>query len=407
MKCADPTYHCCSSGNYSVCCPASATCINTVPPMCLDERLDDPNACTEEVRAATCVSLLRNRTSMGGRASQVCKPDHHCPLSKVDSCCLGGETCCPENGQCTGSDPPMCRALTGWEYLNRRHHAPVTAVPGTNVAGAKSAGDLRAAVFHREPIPLVPIATRPPTPAPTTVAATGSNATGAANSTESYGHGAAADAAAAEAARRYDALPCPQCEKTLFPKAPTGTRQQHIVMTHLAALAVAFLAHVCLRVCARIAVAVRCYSAPGERSRQKSFLVQAPAPDAIGERTYRIVITETQHTVAMPGGGLRTTTHRVRSTTLLPADRAQQHLWPAASGAAEGTATGSAKTAADDFTDALRRLQAAKSAGAEGVRALDAKAAEENTVCMWHIRSVYICLCMSFLALTHLLFTSG
>lgn len=96
-KCADPTYHCCKTGGFSFCCPAGSQCLNTHPPTCLNESLTDPEACTEEE----------------------CQPDFHCPLSRVASCCRGGRTCCPVSSKCQNTDPPTCKLISHWEFLNK------------------------------------------------------------------------------------------------------------------------------------------------------------------------------------------------------------------------------------------------------------------------------------------------
>ena len=69
---------CCGKNH---CCPPNGTCLNTDPPTCVYDAVDEPNRCLIEY----------------------CLIDHHCPLIGVHMCCSGGETCCPVGYNCTAN----------------------------------------------------------------------------------------------------------------------------------------------------------------------------------------------------------------------------------------------------------------------------------------------------------------
>jgi len=103
ITCADKDAHCCRGG--TMCCPADSTCLNTDPPMCLRENATDPNRCL----------------------NQECKVGKDCPYANVGACCLGGETCCPNNAACT--EDGKCRVMSRIEFLFKRQLDPVETKP--------------------------------------------------------------------------------------------------------------------------------------------------------------------------------------------------------------------------------------------------------------------------------------
>lgn len=258
VKCAEPTMHCCKTGNYSYCCPQGTVCLTTKVPMCLKEPDNDPHACTEEV----------------------CRPDFHCPLSQVYSCCRGGSTCCPVNTKCTVGDPPTCRVLSRWEFLSRPQPEPVQTVNSiTNVLGMTSQQTAAGTQFTREPFPVIPTSQLRIRNNNTNRnnQNNNNNANGATNNSNTPQGSARTSNTNNASTTNTITPPPPPAIPSLFPNPPSHT---------------------------------------GQRTRQTSVI----------QNGLRVTTTETQTTVLTKRGTLKTKTQLHRTVTEVPQGNTQ--LWP-------------------------------------------------------------------------------
>lgn len=292
VKCADETMHCCKSGNFSFCCPTGSTCLTTKVPMCLQEPINDPHACTTEV----------------------CRPDFHCPLSQVSACCIGGSTCCPVNAKCSGGDPPTCKVLSPWDYLTQPQPDPVPLIKrfGSPLGGASQL-TAAATPFRREPFQVIEIPK--PTPAPSQTPYTGPL------TIESV-FGTAAPATATTALTNNNATTTsttPTTTSSSLPSIPSTTLPPQIeeAPDQPADQIPSMFTDTPTR--------------PGTRTRQKAMIVNDS----------RIVTTEVQTTIQLPDGGLKTVSKIHREVTRVQPESAD--LW-------------GSNSVQDSFSDAFKRM---------------------------------------------------